>query len=250
MLGAMLLALGCGDDDTGELASVECPSPDESLAVGFELGPCIDTECSDMDVSLWHAPPNWDQPVTAEVDLVCTAALESASDTGRRHLVGCSGSPDAPFGILVRLEGTLTDGLPLEPGAEVRVAHVWGSDGWYASWSSGTLRSVGGDLVALFTEGRQLPNDAFTFPLALRGRSIDCEPVHEECGGITRLGEVHVSLAEDSVSIPAHHIELIGTEPTYAVAVSAAQVAEGYQCGHYGSYAEFSVVALARGAEP
>jgi hypothetical protein len=255
---AILLVLGCADETTvepccgdesvdptdgGDDAHAACPSPDETLLVDVAFAPCIDAACSDTDTSQWHAPPNADQPVSLDVDLSCTVALEPGVDSGRVHLVECSGNLDTPFGVLVRIVGA-ANRLALDAGAEVRVAHRWAHDGWYSETSFGTLRSESGDLVALFTDNG-LPFDAFASPLIFRGQPIDCEPLYKECGGVTHLGEVQVSLGADSASIPAHRGEHIGADPTYAVAVHEAEVGQGYLCGYYGSWSDFSVAAMA-----
>ena len=138
----------------------------------------------------------------------------------------------------------MADLFALDPGAEVRVAHRWGHDGFYSATSFGTLRDVDGDLVALFSDG-ELPLDAYAAPLIFRGQAIDCEPLYELCGGVTHLAEVLVSSGDESVSIPAHRGDRIGSNPTYAVAVHEAEVAEGYMCGAYGSYSEVSLSVIA-----
>jgi hypothetical protein len=240
---AMLHLLGC---DTTALPPDPCKAPDDTLKVEFAFGPCIDIACTDMDRSLWRAPPNQEHPVEANIDLTCTVSIEPPTGEGALHLEACNGSPPTPYGVLARLSGTLADRLAFNTGDKVHVAYHWASDGWSHTWSHGTLRTAGGDLVALFSEGYELPDDAFASPLTLRGSAMDCEPLHELCGGTTHRGRLNVSLGDHSVMIPDHNAADIGTDPTYAVAIKDARVGEGYACGSYRWYQEFTVVAIAR----
>ncbi len=235
--------LGC---DTNALPPDPCTAPDDTLNVEFAFGPCIDIACTDMDRFLWWAPPNENHPVEANIDLSCTVSIEPPTGEGALHFEACSGSPLTPYGVLARLNGTLADRLAFDAGDKVHVAYHWGSDGSTHMWWHGTLRTANGDLVAMFSEGYELPDDAFASPLTLRGSAMDCEPLSEICGGITRRGRLNVSLGDDSVIIPDHNAADIGTDPTYAVAIKDARVMEGPACGSYNSYKKFSVVAIAR----
>lgn len=240
IFGAMPHLLGC--DTTPDL----CKAPDDNLAVEFEFGPCIDMACTNMDRPLWRVPPNDEKLVEANIDLSCTVSLKPPTDKGTLHLEACSGSPPTPYGVLTRLSGTLADRLALNAGDKVHVAYKWTYDGWSQTWAHGTLRTAGGDLVALFSEGYELPDDAFASPLTLNGSAMDCKPIHELCSGTTRRGQLEVSLGDKSVMIPDRNTADIGTDPTYAVAVKNAEVGEDYQCGSVRWWKEFTVVAIAR----
>ncbi len=243
ILVAMPHLLGC---DTTALLSDSCTAPDDTLHVEFVFGPCIDMACTDMDRSLWTVPPNSEKLVEANIDLSCTVSIEPPADKGMLHLEACSGSLPTPYGVLTRLSGTLADRLAFHAGDKVHVAYHWTYDGWSQTWAHGTLRTANGDLVALFSEGYELPADAFASPLSLRGSAMDCEPIHELCGGSTRRGQLEVSLGDKSVMIADCNTADIGTDRTYAVAVTNAEVGDGYQCGSVRWWKEFTVVAIAR----
>jgi hypothetical protein len=243
ILVAMPHLLGC---DTTALPPDPCKAPDDTLMVEFAFGPCIDIACTDMDRFLWWAPPNENLPVEANIDLSCTVSIEPPADKGTLHLEACSGSPPTPYGVLARLSGTLADRLAFDAGDKVHVAYHWGSNGSAATWWHGTLRTASGELVAMFSEGFQLPDDAFVSPLTLRGSAMDCEPLVPLCGDITRRGQLDVSLGDHSVLIPDRNAADIGTDPTYAVAIKDSRVAENIMCGSFHSYKKFAVVAIAR----
>lgn len=208
------------------------------------VGPCADVACTELDGSSWLPTPNGTEPVSTEVDLTCTVAIDRAPQENRWHLVECTGSGTPEHGVLVRMAGTLGSGLVLEPGAEIRISHVAGSDGWYAQWMFVALRSAAGDVLALSSNGDAMPNDAFTSPLNLEGRAIDCAGEPSACGGTVHPGEVYVNTGDDEAWIPRTRSELVGVNPQYAVAVLEGMVGSGFGCGVYSSYREFSVVAL------
>jgi hypothetical protein len=236
-------AVACGDDAVAEGDALELCSDPEELSIALELGPCEDEACAEPDIRLWHGPAAVAGPESFEMELACTA-MPDAGAGERWRLVDCEGTPAVEHGLLVRLQGSLGDGLALTAGETVHAAYVRES-AELLEWSAATLRDETGDLIAAMGNGNRLPRSELTEPLTFMAGQAECEPQAGPCGGLNWPGLVHVELDEATQTVASGATAVIGDDASYAIAVTRAVVSVDNSCGGSSIWTTFDVVALA-----